>query len=88
MYVRGFEVWRGNITGQVDVRLPGKENANFHGARPVHLIIKTMKWIQTNRLSIKNALSTCVKQLGACLGKATRRVSEDKVDDDEMDSDE
>ena len=30
--------------------------SNFHGARPVHLIITMMKWIQTSRLSIKNSL--------------------------------
>ena len=27
-----------------------------HGARPVHLIITMIKWIQTSRLSIKNSL--------------------------------
>ena len=41
----------------VDVRLPGKGNSNSHGARPVHLIITTIKWIRTSRLSIKNSLS-------------------------------
>ena len=29
-----------------------------HGARPVHLIITIIKWIQTSRLSIKNSLSS------------------------------
>ena len=38
-----------------DVRLPGKENLNSHGARPVHLIITMIKWIRTGRLSIKNS---------------------------------
>ena len=42
---------------KVDVRLPGKGNSNSHGARPVHLIMMMMKWIQTSRLSIKNSLS-------------------------------
>ena len=42
---------------KVDVRLPGKENSNSHGARPVHLIITMIKWIRTSRLSIKNYLS-------------------------------
>ena len=27
------------VTRKVDVRLPGKVNANSHGARPVHIII-------------------------------------------------
>jgi len=39
------------------MRLPGKENSNSHGARPVHLIITMLKWIRTRRLSIKNSLS-------------------------------
>ena len=38
-------------------RLPGKENANSHGARPVHLIITMIEWIWTSRLLIKNYLS-------------------------------
>ena len=42
---------------KVDIRLPGKGNSNSHGARPVHLIITTIKWIRTSRLSIKNSLS-------------------------------
>ena len=41
---------------QIDVRLPGNENSNSHGARRVHLIMKLMKWIRTGRLSIKNFL--------------------------------
>jgi len=35
-----------------------QENAKSHGARPVHLIITMIKWIQTSGLSIKNSLST------------------------------
>ena len=42
---------------KVDVRLPGKGNSNSYGARPVHLIITTIKRIRTSRLSIKNSLS-------------------------------
>jgi len=37
--------------------LPGKGNSNSHGARPVHLIIKMIKWIRTSRLSKKNFVS-------------------------------
>jgi len=33
-----------------------KGNSNSHRARPVHLIITTIKWIRTSRLSIKNSL--------------------------------
>ena len=44
-------------TRKADVWLPGKGNSNSHGARPVHLIITMIKWIQTSRLSIKNFLS-------------------------------
>jgi len=40
---------------KVDVMLPGKEDSNSHGARPVHLIITMQKWIRTSRLSIKNS---------------------------------
>ena len=43
--------------GRERARLPGKGNSNSHGARPVHLIITVIKWIQTSRLSIKNSLS-------------------------------
>ena len=47
----------GHMPRKVEVRLPGKENSNSHGARPVHLIITMIKWIRTSRLSIKNSLS-------------------------------
>jgi len=40
---------------RVDVRLPGKGNSKSHGARPIHLIITTIKWIRTSRLSIQNS---------------------------------
>jgi len=42
---------------KVDVRLPGKGNSSSHGARPIHLIITMIKWIQTSRLSTQNSLS-------------------------------
>ena len=41
---------------KVDIRLPGKENSNSHGARPVHQIITMKKWIRTSKLS-KRTLS-------------------------------
>ena len=44
-------------SGIVSVRLPRKRNAISNGARPVHLIITTIKWIWTSRLSAKNSLS-------------------------------
>ena len=44
-------------TGKADVRLPGEGNSNSYGARPVHLIITMIMWIQTSRLSIKKSLS-------------------------------
>jgi len=40
-----------------DERLPGKGNSHTHGARPVHVIIKMIRWIRTSRLSTKNYLS-------------------------------
>ena len=46
-------VWQ----GKVDVRLPGKGDFNSRSARPVHLIITMIKWIQTSRLSINTSLS-------------------------------
>ena len=49
------------VVRKVDVRLPGKGNSDFHGARPVHLIITMIKWIRTSRLSIKNSLSLIVR---------------------------
>jgi hypothetical protein len=45
------------VMRKVVVRLPGKEESNSHEPRPVHLIITTMKWIQTSRLPIKKSLS-------------------------------
>ena len=43
-------------TRKVGVRLPGKGNSNSHGARPVHLVIWMIEWIQTSRLSMNNSL--------------------------------
>ena len=50
--------WSGRVTGarKVDVRLPAKDNSNFHGARPVHQSIWTVKRIRTSRLSVNNSL--------------------------------
>ena len=42
---------------KVDIKLPGKGNSDYHGARPVHQIIKMMKWIRTSGLPIKNSFS-------------------------------
>ena len=48
---------------EVDVRLPEKENSNYHGARPVHQIISVhqitsmIEWIRTSWLAIKSSLS-------------------------------
>ena len=50
----------GAFTSQV--WLPGKENSNSHGARPVHLIITMLQWIRTSGLSIKNSLSVGPKK--------------------------
>jgi len=47
---------RWSLLRKVDVRLPGEENSNSHGARPVHLIITMLEWIRTRRLSLKNSL--------------------------------
>ena len=40
-----------------DIRLPGKGNPKFHGARPVYSNHLDDKWIRTSRLAIKNSLS-------------------------------
>jgi len=37
-------------------RLPGKENSNSHGARPVYQIMSMIEWFRTSRLSIENSL--------------------------------
>ena len=47
----------GYLAGKVDERLPEKGKSDSHGARPVHIIITMIKWIRTNRLSVKNSLS-------------------------------
>ena len=52
---------------KVDVRLPGKGNSNSHGARPVHLIVKMVKWIRTSVLSINHSLSN------ECVGREAGR---------------
>ena len=45
------------VSQKVDIRLPGKENSNSHGARPVHQIISMVEWIRTSRLSTEKSLS-------------------------------
>jgi len=60
---------------KVDVRLPGKENSNSHGARPVHLIITTIKRLWTSRLSMKNSLSLSRASIAArCSAACTLRL--------------
>ena len=44
--------------------LDKKGNSNSHGARPVYLIITMIKWIRTNKLSIKNSLSLSLYSIG------------------------
>ena len=68
---------RDGVTRKVNMRLPGKGNSHTHGARPVHQIISTMKWIRTGKLSIQNSLSDMHVQrrryvvcLYACAGKS------------------
>ena len=53
-----------DLLRKVHIRLPGKGDSNFHGARPVHLIIAVIKWIRTRMLSIHKSLSmTCFWRL-------------------------
>jgi hypothetical protein len=49
---------------KVDGRLPEKGSSNFHGARPVHLIITMKEWIRTSSLSTKNSLSLSLHVIG------------------------
>jgi len=61
----------------VDVRLPGKGNSNSHDARPVHLIIMMIKWIQTSRLSIQNPAHLARKHMArpqACRTGQTKEL--------------
>jgi hypothetical protein len=44
-------------TRKVDIGPLGHEKSNSHDARPVHQISSMIKWIRTNRLSMKNSLS-------------------------------
>ena len=55
-----------------DARLPVKENSNSHGARPAHIIITMMWWIQTSRVSIKNSLANQCRY-AACVGLELQR---------------
>jgi hypothetical protein len=45
------------LAWKADVRLPGNGNSNYHGARPVHLIITMIKCIRNSRLYVSNSLS-------------------------------
>ena len=64
--VRGFgvRVCRCRGSRKVDVRLPGKGNSNFHGARPVHLIITMIEWIENSRLSMNDCLPIRLRAWG------------------------
>jgi len=53
---------------KVDVRLPGKGKSNSHDARPVHLIITTIKWIRASRLSTNDSLSPHLDSTEKCSG--------------------
>ena len=44
-------------TRKVDIRLPGRDNSKYHGARPVHQIISMITCIRSTGLSIKKSLS-------------------------------
>ena len=48
--------WVAGFPRKVDVRLPGKENSNSHGARPVYVIITILKCFRNRRLSLNNSL--------------------------------
>ena len=45
------------------MRPSGKGNSNSLGARPAHLIISTITWIRTSRLSIKRPNLECLTQV-------------------------
>jgi len=70
--VPGFQVPGIPPCRKVYVRLPGKENSNSNGARPVHLIITMIKGIRTSRLSIKKSLSPPCCDAGPGAGPAAR----------------
>jgi len=75
---KGLSLQKVSLTRKVDGRIPGKENSNSHGARPVHLIITMIKWIRTSRLSIKNSLSLCWYYYSRCLTRAGRTWGEEE----------
>ena len=57
------------------MRLPGKGNLlKTRGARPVHQIVSTIKWIRTRKLSIKNFSLECVRHKKSV---GTRRAAQD-----------
>ena len=52
----------GMVPGRkVDMRLHGKGDSDFHGARLVHQIMSMIRWIRTRRFSIKKSLA-CARQ--------------------------
>ena len=60
----------------LDARLPGKENSQSHGTRPVHLIITMIKWIRTSRLLIKESLSVDLGFKGI-IGNSDKKTTHD-----------
>jgi len=71
------EVKRRPQMRKVDKRLPGRGNlnSNSHGAKPVHQIISTIKWIRTSKMPIKNSLSLSLSNEGP-KGGGTRAPNE------------
>ena len=57
-------------TRNVDVRLPGEGKSNSHVARPVHQIIKMIKWIRTSECQKGTLLSSTCPQGGSVRGGA------------------
>ena len=55
-------------TRKVGIWLPGRGSSNSHGARSVHQVITTMKWIRIKRLSIKNSLYTLLPNVREMAG--------------------
>ena len=56
---------------KVDIRLPEKTNSTYHGARPVHLIIKMIDWIRISNL--QNSLFLRKTDLGDVFGGSVGR---------------
>ena len=60
---------------QRPVMLFGKGNSNSHGAKPVHLIITTIKWIRTNTWSMKSLGNTDNAGSGAYITKIKHLIT-------------